>query len=232
MQPLAATSAVKKQFFKCGIGVSADFGHRVTYRRDVRRYFIDDSPYELADVSARCSQSVVRIKGQAQRLQIDLCRVAHGYRVGIRIVPIGTGENRESIDQILDKAGEWPLYFDVAEYAQLICWEFAGIGQQATGWFERGDTTVVRWFADTAAAVRADAEGRAARRDNGRLTATATAGRALQVVRIIGAAVESIIGLIRHRKIGDVADPDNDRPGSPQPRNDGCVFRRHAIHGT
>ena len=85
--------------------------------------------------------------------------------MGIRIVPIGTGENWESIDQILDKAGEWPLDFDVAEYAQLICWEFAGIGQQATGWFERGDTTVVRWFADTAAAVRADAEGRAARRD-------------------------------------------------------------------
>jgi hypothetical protein len=108
LQPLAAVAAVEKQFLKSGIGVSVDFWHGFTYRRDVRRYFRYDLSYESADIGARCSQCVVRIKGEAQRLQIDLCRVAHGYRVGIRIAPIGPSENWESINQILDKAGKWP----------------------------------------------------------------------------------------------------------------------------
>ena len=107
MQPLAAIVAVKKQFFKCGIGALLILG-AASLTDATRRYLIDDSLTELTDVSARCSQSVVRIKGQAQRLQIDQCRVAHGYRIGIRIVQIGAGENWESINQILDKAGEWP----------------------------------------------------------------------------------------------------------------------------
>jgi hypothetical protein len=80
---------------------------------------------------------------------------------------------------------------------------------------EPGDAGVVTRLPDAAALVGADAEGRATGGDERGRTAAAAAGRPGQVVGIVGAAVEIVVGFAAAAQLRDVRQSEHDRACGP-----------------
>ena len=87
------------------------------------------------------------------------------------------------------------------------------------GGLEPGDPGVVARLADAAATVGADTERSATRGDERGRAAAAAAGRAGEVVGIVGAAVQIIVGFATTAHFRDVRQAEDDGSFGPQPRH-------------
>ncbi len=87
-----------------------------------------------------------------------------------------------------------------------------------------GNAAEVRGDANAAAGVAANVERRTSSGDNGRGTTAAPATRARDVVRIVGAAVDQIIGLEGEREVGRVGLAHENRAGGAQTLHHGRIL--------
>ena len=84
---------------------------------------------------------------------------------------------------------------------------------------EADDSAPRGGHADAAADVGTESPGRTARRDDRRLSAAAAARRALEVPRIIRAAVERVVGFGEEQQLRNVGLAENDCAGSSYSRD-------------
>ena len=101
--------------------------------------------------------------------------------------------------------------------------DHAGDRDAARGRLERGQAAEVRGQPRARARVGAEPAGRAARGDDRGLAAAAAAGRAVEVVGVVRAAVDRVVGLDAAAPRRAVRLAEQDRAGGPQPRDRGRV---------
>src|SRR5438105_3162954 len=97
------------------------------------------------------------------------------------------------------------------------CWGHVSGAREPPGCrFDAGDAAKMGREPDTARRIAAESQGRAASGDQGRLAAAASAGSTSEIVRVVGAAVDQIVGFVSEQKIRQICFAEGDSPGSTQ----------------
>ena len=91
---------------------------------------------------------------------------------------------------------------------------------------QSADAAEMRGHANRAAAVAAHSARRHPCGDSCGLAAARSAGRALEIPRIVGAAVEQVVGFPRHQKLGSVGYAQHNCAGIFQPVTERRILRR------
>ncbi len=102
----------------------------------------------------------------------------------------------------------------------------SGRGDSSRRWLQAADAAEVSGNANRASTIAADSSGGHTCGDRGRFASARTAGRALQVPRAIGAAIEQVVRLPGHQHLGSVGDAKHNCSSILQTRDQRRIMRR------
>ena len=173
-----------------------------------------------ARLGRRRPGAVVRVEADAQAGDVDAAVVRRAGGPDEGIDPVATRDHAEHQREVADRARHRADGGHVEHAGLARRRPAAGLRHEPRARAQAGDAVVVARHADRAAAVRADAEQRAAAGDQRRLAAARAARGARGIERVERAPVRHRLGLVRPHVLGHRRLREDDGAGALDARDD------------
>ena len=155
--------------------------------------------------------------------EVDVGRVSQRHGMDEGVDAVGTGDDRQGEDEIIDVAAHRTDRGPGVERAHSPGDDVSGARHPSGGGLDPADAAEVRGQSDAAAGVAAEVERRAACRDDGCCAAAGATGGAFGIERVAGLSVDEVVGFAGEGELRRVGLAHQDRSGGAQAGCDGGV---------
>ena len=174
----------------------------------------------------RRTDPVIGKKGQSQPTQFHCLRSPYDHGHHRRISSVAPGND----GQRRGKVFHMPRQKANRQYRRQRAGgrrKVARGGHQPVCRFVAGDAAIVGRYANAAAGVAAEPQGRSSRRNDGRLAAATAPRRAAQIMGIVSSAVHQVVALIDEAQFRHIGLPEENGTTGPQPGDDSGILLGH-----